>query len=218
MEDIFGILILISLTLLVIGVFSPRRILFWLKKEQTRKKSLLIYGTLFIISFVLFGINPDTEKEEVKEVAENSTKSEEDISETPEKRKFRTELKEEFPKELKCTSDLGVLKFDENAHPISKNNHLKELLKHINADCDIIEISYEMLFTPIDPVDDKISKKIVYNKKTRHLKDIYTENNVIEDYKGVDFRGLRKFLIAGKRVTIHCLIILILNMILTIGK
>ena len=75
-----------------------------------------------------------------------------------------------------------------------------------------------MLFTPIDPVDDKISKKIVYNKKTRHLKDIYTENNVIEDYKGVDFRGLRKFLIAGKRVTIHCLIILILNMILTIGK
>lgn len=60
MENFFSLLILVSLILFVIGIFKPSTSLFWYKKERTRKKSLLIYGVLIIVSFVLFGITSDT--------------------------------------------------------------------------------------------------------------------------------------------------------------
>ena len=56
MENLFAILFLVSLVLLVIGLFRPQTSLFWYKKERTRKKSTLIYGIVLLVCFVVFGI------------------------------------------------------------------------------------------------------------------------------------------------------------------
>lgn len=62
MENIFAIILLASLLLFVIGVFSPNTSLFWYKQEITKKKSATIYGLLFVASFILFGITADDTK------------------------------------------------------------------------------------------------------------------------------------------------------------
>jgi hypothetical protein len=62
MENLFALIVLISLVLLIIGFFSPSTSLFWYKKERTKKGSLFIYGMILIISFVLFGITIDKNK------------------------------------------------------------------------------------------------------------------------------------------------------------
>jgi len=56
MENLFMLLLLISLVFLIIGFFNPNVSLFWYRKERTRKRSLLIYGLSVIAFFVLFGI------------------------------------------------------------------------------------------------------------------------------------------------------------------
>jgi hypothetical protein len=60
MENLFAVLILVSLVLLIIGLFKPTTSLFWDKKERTRKKSILVYGGLTILFFILFGVTSDT--------------------------------------------------------------------------------------------------------------------------------------------------------------
>lgn len=54
MENVFALLFLASLILLVVGIFSPSKSLFWYKKERTRKKSASIYG-IAIIAFAILG-------------------------------------------------------------------------------------------------------------------------------------------------------------------
>jgi hypothetical protein len=83
MENLFMLLLLISLFLLVIGFFSPKTSLFWYKKERTRKMSLLLYGLSTIIFFTLFGITAPSLKDEQSKL--NSLTSEkEGNSSTPE--------------------------------------------------------------------------------------------------------------------------------------
>lgn len=60
MEYIFLILVLASIVLFIIGLFSPKTSLFWNKNQPTRKKSFLIYGGLTLVTFILFGVSlPD---------------------------------------------------------------------------------------------------------------------------------------------------------------
>lgn len=59
------LLILLSLFGIILSFFKPNLTLFWSKKNVTRKKSLLIYSTAFFISFILFGISTENNKQNI---------------------------------------------------------------------------------------------------------------------------------------------------------
>ena len=56
METLFCILLLISLICLIIGIIKPKLVLGFWKGNKTRKKVVLIFGTLSVLFFVLFGL------------------------------------------------------------------------------------------------------------------------------------------------------------------
>src|SRR5688572_24905526 len=72
MENLFFVLLLISVFLFILGLFSPKTSLFWAKSNQTRGKSSLIYGVTAIIFYVTFGEISNNKTNELKPVAENS--------------------------------------------------------------------------------------------------------------------------------------------------
>ena len=158
------------------------------EKRKSINKKILKFGCLpiaglFILLFVI-GLITDSNNE--KSSSDNQT------SET----KVNTELKEEFPQPIMGKSDLGILKMDENGQSIGKKTEFTELSRLLAIDSlDIIEITYELKGS----YGDNIDKKIVYDKRTGRLKDIYTQNNVIEDYKNVSQEGLKKFLDKGEK-------------------
>lgn len=55
MNTLLALLSFSFFTLLIIGLVSPKLSLFWSKGERTRRKSLLINGLGFVLSFVTFG-------------------------------------------------------------------------------------------------------------------------------------------------------------------
>jgi hypothetical protein len=59
MSDLFLALLLLSFSLLFIGIIKPKASLFWHNKERTRKKSFFIYSLSMITFFILFGITID---------------------------------------------------------------------------------------------------------------------------------------------------------------
>lgn len=106
------------------------------------------------------------------------------------------EIKEELPNPISSKINLGILKMDENGYTLGKKTELTELKRLVNIDSiDVIEIDYELQGS----YGKNIGKKIIYDKREGHLKDIFTENNVIEDYKNVSVDGLKKFLDKGEK-------------------
>lgn len=83
MDNLFALLILVSLALLVIGLFKPKTSLFWDKKERTRKKSALVYGGLTILFFILFGVATDRNKGDVLSNKEQQKATSSTINEDP---------------------------------------------------------------------------------------------------------------------------------------
>lgn len=63
MENILFLLLLASIFLFTLGLFSPKTSLFWIKTNQTRAKSSLVYGLTSILFFVLFGETSDEAKD-----------------------------------------------------------------------------------------------------------------------------------------------------------
>ena len=55
MESLLSLLFLATLILFIIGLFNPKKSLFWEKNERTKKKSSLIYGGLAILILIIFG-------------------------------------------------------------------------------------------------------------------------------------------------------------------
>ncbi len=66
MENLFFILLLVSFFLTILGLFSPKTSLFWTKTNQSRGKSILIYGVTTIIFFVVYGETTNSNKDELK--------------------------------------------------------------------------------------------------------------------------------------------------------
>jgi hypothetical protein len=62
MSNLFLALLLISFSLFILGIISPKASLFWHKKERTRKKSFFIYLLSMISFFILFGVTVDKTK------------------------------------------------------------------------------------------------------------------------------------------------------------
>jgi len=85
MENVYTLLVLASFVLLVVGVFSPKKSLFWDNNAPTRKKSALIYGGLTFAFFVLLGITVDPKKKEVGNGAAQVVTPAEETSEVSDK-------------------------------------------------------------------------------------------------------------------------------------
>ncbi len=88
MENLLAVLLLISVFLFIIGLFSPKTSLFWYKNERTRTRSSLIYGLSAIIFFALFGITaPDvaTTQAENSKLKKELVAEEETVSPAPTK-------------------------------------------------------------------------------------------------------------------------------------
>ena len=90
MDNLFALLILISLVLLVIGLIKPTSSLFWYKKERTRKKSALVYGGLTILFFILFGVATDRKKVDALSNKEQQTTASSTKKEDPNNSKNST--------------------------------------------------------------------------------------------------------------------------------
>lgn len=106
-------------------------------------------------------------------------------------------LSEETPPLKTISIDKGKLKMHQDGYSIGKDTELIELQKQLKNDsCDIIGITWVWDCSPGYP---DMPMKIEYNKYTAVLKLIYTQNNVIEEYKNVypdclsDFLKKEKF-------------------------
>jgi hypothetical protein len=79
MENLFGLLVLISFILFIIGIFKPTTSLFWDKEKATRKKSAFVYGGLTLLFFILFGVTTDrkstSKSTETKQAEMNNSNS-----------------------------------------------------------------------------------------------------------------------------------------------
>ncbi|NCD01163.1 hypothetical protein EOL94_03670 [bacterium] len=70
MDNFFAFLFLVSFILLIIGLIKPSNLSF-IKKEMTRKNVLLLFGSLTVVFFVLFGITTDSTTQNQENIREN---------------------------------------------------------------------------------------------------------------------------------------------------
>lgn len=77
MASFLAILSLVVIVLFVIGIFSPKVSLFWLKDKakQTRLRSIAIYFVSFFVLMILIGIFADTPKQEKISNTSDATES-----------------------------------------------------------------------------------------------------------------------------------------------
>lgn len=155
------------------------------------KKKLLIAVGVVIVIMIIFrrtSSNKDTVKQHIESPAS--------IESTLKNDSTKIVLVEEVPAPTICKSNVGKLKINSRGVSVGSKTELTELKKLLKqSDCDVIEV--EWIWT--SSTYDDMPKKIVYNRITDVLEDIYTRTNVIESYTGVDEKGLIKFLNSGKK-------------------
>ena len=84
MESIFGLLILLSFVMLIVGLISPKSALFWDKKNApTRKRAALIYGISLVACFILFGTVSDNNPKDNNVSEDTSVTIEEELDVKP---------------------------------------------------------------------------------------------------------------------------------------
>jgi len=117
---------------------------------------------------------------------------------TTSKSNSENNLKEELPPLKTCSSDLGKINTNGDGS-IGKKTEMTELLKLLkNKECDIIEINF-IQKSPPDRNYDDMDLKVIYNRVSGTLQNIFTKTNVIEDYKNISEECLVKFLEDGNK-------------------
>ncbi|WP_192820615.1 hypothetical protein [Rufibacter sp. LB8] len=100
MEDLFGVLFVVFVIFLIIGLISPNKGLFWLKKNRSRKAVLKFYGLGAIIAFFGFGIfspNPNKDEEiSIENVTENAAKVQDSEEITDTDTEYNNTVKEDL--------------------------------------------------------------------------------------------------------------------------
>jgi hypothetical protein len=102
MQDVAGTLLLVGLLFLVIGLISPKKSLFWMKENPTRKKSALIYGGLVVLSFILFGTTVDAKKGQDTASATSTATVSSDKAEEPTEKPLTEEDKKKITAEYEA--------------------------------------------------------------------------------------------------------------------
>lgn len=106
-------------------------------------------------------------------------------------------LNEEVPQLQTKTIDVGKLKMHQDGYSIGSKTELTELEKQIkDEEVGTIEITW---IWDNSPKYADMPMKIVYNKIDGVLKLIYTQNNVIEEYKNIMPECLSEFLKNGEK-------------------
>lgn len=110
-------------------------------------------------------------------------------------------LKEELPPAIKAESNLGSLTMNKDGVTISKKNERTELVKLLDNDTvDVAEVSWVWKSKTVLQNGQKypdMPMKLTYDKRTKILKQIFTQNNVIEEFKNVERECLIDYLKAG---------------------
>lgn len=203
MENLFALLVLTSLVLLIIGLFSPKTSLFWYKNERTKLKSGIIYGVVLLASSLFFNSASDGKKEHtktkevtnnyvfdvpsiiglnidsVKKVLGNPITSVETIE--PSKKELKSGVKE-----WTNYFDKGVYELQVRFNPITRNVRNIFIL---SRDTTNHEIDYESLLRIYNLSEDdakysiekmilnnnQLSGIVIWEKTTDHSSAAYTE-------------------------------------------
>lgn len=108
-----------------------------------------------------------------------------------------TLLKEEVPQLKTKKIDVGKLKMDQDGYSIGERSELTELENQLQDDAvGTIEITWVW---DSSPKYADMPMKIIYNKIEGNLKQIFTQNNVIEEYKNIMPKCLLEFLENGEK-------------------
>ncbi|GGD22511.1 thermonuclease family protein [Pontibacillus salipaludis] len=109
MNNVFIILVLLSLFGLIVGLIAPKLAIFWNKNQASRKKILKIYPAIFAISFILGALTapPLEEEKEQPAVSDEVDTVEEEASEKTEEKPTSSgeESKENQNNEKKSSED-----------------------------------------------------------------------------------------------------------------
>ncbi len=111
---------------------------------------------------------------------------------------YNKQIVEEKPSLRICKSDIGKVKTNGDGS-IGVKTELTELLKLLrNKECDVIEIIF-IQASPPDRNYEDMKLKLIYNKVSNRLQNIFTKTNVIEDYNNINEACLTDFLKSGKK-------------------
>jgi hypothetical protein len=108
MENALVIIVFFSFLLLVIGLISPKAGLFWTKKDQTRKRSTLIYGITMVGAFIMFGIviEDDNKSEILENSPEDKIENAIELKNVESEERYLFNTVEDFRKEFNSKSEL----------------------------------------------------------------------------------------------------------------
>jgi len=131
MENLFALLVLASLVLLVIGIFSPKTSLFWDKKnEPTKKRSGMIYGISLVASFILFGVFSDSKKS----ASSSSTSSADNSTATEQVAENKPALTQQQLDSIETEKNKTVIKEREDQTITAKNLTANYEANEVQAD------------------------------------------------------------------------------------
>lgn len=111
-------------------------------------------------------------------------------------------LKEELPPAVKAESNLGILTMNKDGVTAEKKNERSELVKLLSIDSvDIAEVSWVWKSKTVlqnGQTYSDMPMKLSYDKRTKTFKEIYVQNNVIEEFKNIERECLIDYLKSGK--------------------
>lgn len=157
-------------------------------------KETKIGAIIVVILLMLIGCMTCRDTTESKK---NTTSEELEFKEKPLEESGRIKLKEEAPPLATSSVNVGRLKMHQDGYSIGEKTEMTELQKQLqNKDADIIEITW---IWDCSPKYDDMPMKIIYNKRKNVLQSIYTQNNVIEEFKNVSPECLEGYLKNGEK-------------------
>ncbi|UCZ53940.1 MBL fold metallo-hydrolase [Bacillus shivajii] len=124
MEYLFFMLLLVSIVAWSIGMVNPSTILRW-EAKQTRKRLTLYCATLFIVSFIGFGVSAGpSETTSVDEASDKGIEVEQSVEDEDHKDQMEQEANEETVTDSEDTTQPSTEKDDEAKETEKSNNEL----------------------------------------------------------------------------------------------
>lgn len=167
MDNLFLILILISLFCFLLGLIKPSIFQKIFKQNSTRKKLSLYFGITFIASFILFGIFPPSD--ELKPSADIESTNDKNVS---------VPIKEQSSQEILSTNIINLL---QNS---ARNNMSYKDLKIEQSDSDR-PIDTQMITVSVD-VKSFLNKNTFIKDTGKISSLIFKEVYKLEEIKAYD--------------------------------
>jgi hypothetical protein len=105
MDNVYAVLVLVCFVLLIVGIFSPKKSLFWDKNTPSRKKSALIYGGGLFIFFVLLVSTVDSKKASANKATAVASESPAESVDKPLSEADKKKITAEYEAKYKAQAD-----------------------------------------------------------------------------------------------------------------